>query len=53
VLDVYRRNKDLKPEGIAELNEAGRQLARVVADEIVETIDRIHPPATAGEGQRA
>jgi uncharacterized metal-binding protein len=34
VLDVFRRHKDLKPEGIAELNEAGRKLARVLAEEV-------------------
>lgn len=39
VLDLYREHKDLKPDGIAELNEAGRQLARVIAEEIVRTID--------------
>ena len=33
VLDVFRRHKDLKPEGIAELNEAGQKLARVLAEE--------------------
>src|ERR1017187_1739615 len=37
VLDVFRRYKDLKPEGIAELNEAGKKLARVIAAEISET----------------
>jgi uncharacterized metal-binding protein len=42
VLDAYRRYKDLKPEGIAELNEPGQQLARVVAGEIAETIDQVH-----------
>lgn len=39
VLDVFRRHKDLKPEGIAELNEAGRQLARVLAQEVAESLD--------------
>ena len=34
VLDVFRRHKDLKPEGIAELNEAGQKLARVLAEEV-------------------
>ena len=34
VLDVFRRHKDLKPEGIAELNEAGLKLARVLAEEV-------------------
>ena len=39
VLDVFRRHKDLKPEGIAELNEAGRRLARVLAEEVAESLD--------------
>ncbi len=39
VLDVFRRHKDLKPEGIAELNEAGRKLARVLADEVAAGLD--------------
>jgi uncharacterized metal-binding protein len=39
VLDVFRRHKDLKPEGIAELNEAGQKLARVLAEEVVESLD--------------
>ncbi len=39
VLDVYRRHKDLRPEGIAELNEAGRKLARVLAQEVAERLD--------------
>jgi uncharacterized metal-binding protein len=37
VLDVFRRHKDLKPEGIAELNEAGQKLARVLAEEASES----------------
>jgi uncharacterized metal-binding protein len=39
VLDVFRRHKDLKPEGIAELNDAGRKLARVLAEEVAESLD--------------
>ena len=39
VLDVFRRHKDLKPEGIAELNGAGRKLARVLAEEVAESLD--------------
>ncbi len=39
VLDVYRRYKQFKPQGIAELNEGGRQLARALADEIVAVVD--------------
>ena len=50
VLEVYRRHKDLRPEGIAELNEAGRKLARVLAEEVAATLDGIHQPIpTKGE----
>ncbi len=45
VLDVFRRHKDLKPEGIAELNEAGRKLARVLAEEVAESLDSGEQPA--------
>jgi uncharacterized metal-binding protein len=44
VLDVFRRHKDLKPEGIAELNEAGRKLARVLAEEVAESLDSTGQP---------
>ncbi len=51
VLDVYRRHKDIKPEGIAELNDAGLRLARVLAEEVAEKIDELAPPdAHDGEG---
>ncbi len=53
VLDVYRQHRDLKPDGIAELNDAGKQLARVIAEEIAETIDRVDASTTAGEGGHA
>jgi len=39
VLDVFRRHKELKPEGIAELNEAGVKLARALAEEVAESLD--------------
>ena len=39
VLDVYRRNRELKPQGIAELNEGGQQLAHAVAAEIAAIVD--------------
>jgi uncharacterized metal-binding protein len=41
VLDVYRRHKDLKPLGIAELNEGGQKLARVLAEEVTSMVDGI------------
>ncbi len=39
VLDVYRRYKQFKPQGIAELNEGGRQLAHALAQEIAQEVD--------------
>jgi hypothetical protein len=41
VLDVYRRNRELKPQGIAELNEGGQQLAHAVAEEIAVVVDEL------------
>ena len=41
VLDVYRRNKQFKPQGIGELNEGGLQLAKALADEVAATIDML------------
>jgi uncharacterized metal-binding protein len=46
VLDVYRRNRELKPAGIAELNEGGMLLAHAVAGEITAVVDEL----LAGEG---
>ena len=41
MLDVYRRNRELKPQGIAELNEGGMQLAHAVAEEIAAVVDDV------------
>ena len=41
VLDVYRSHKDLKPQGIAELNEGGLKLAHVLAEEVTNVVDGI------------
>ncbi len=41
VLDVYRRYKQFKPEGIAELNEGGRQLAHALATELAASVDAL------------
>ena len=49
VLDVYRRHKDLKPLGIAELNEGGKKLARVLAEEVTSMVDGIITGKKAGE----
>ena len=41
VLDVYRRYKQFKPQGISELNEGGQQLAQALADEIAIVVDEL------------
>jgi uncharacterized metal-binding protein len=51
VLDVFRRHRELKAEGIAELNDAGRKLAREMAQEIADTVDAIASAEAAG-GER-
>jgi uncharacterized metal-binding protein len=43
VLDVYRRYKQFKPQGIAELNEGGQQLAHALAEEIAQDVDALTP----------
>jgi uncharacterized metal-binding protein len=51
VLDVYRRYKQFKPQGIAELNEGGHQLAHALALEIGAAVDETlgqDAPATEG-----
>lgn len=48
VLDVYRRHKELKPAGIAELNEEGRKLARVLAEEVAGLVDELARGASPG-----
>jgi uncharacterized metal-binding protein len=40
VLDFYRKRRDLKPQGIADLNDGGLALARVLAEEIAAACDR-------------
>ncbi len=39
VLEVYRRHKQLKPQGIAELNQGGLELAQALAQEIVAALE--------------
>ncbi len=47
VLDVYRRYRQYKPQGIAELNQGGEQLARALAEEIAQLVDVL---TTGGDG---
>ena len=49
VLDVYRRYRQYKPQGIAELNEAGLELAGALAGEIAVVVDSL----TAGKSEES
>lgn len=51
VLDVYRQHKELKPEGISELNEEGRRLARVIAEGIASAVDELCAPDSPKGGE--
>lgn len=39
VLDVYRAHRELRPAGIAELNEGGKRLAAVLAEKVAALVD--------------
>jgi len=49
VLEVYRKYKQFKPQGIAELNQGGEQLARALADEIVQLVDELNTSCEGDE----
>ena len=40
-IDFFKKHNDLKPEGIAELNEAGKKLAALAADELADVVDEL------------
>jgi uncharacterized metal-binding protein len=49
VLDVCRQHRDLKPAGIAQLNEAGQKLAVLLAREVAGDVAAlVSAPAPAG-----
>jgi uncharacterized metal-binding protein len=41
VLDVFRRYRQFKPQGIAELDEGGKKLSWALAQEIGATVDTL------------
>jgi len=49
VLDVYRRYKQFKPQGIAELNEGGQKLAGALAGEVASLVDGLDPDGEGGQ----
>ena len=40
-IDFFKKHNDLKPEGIAELNDAGKKLAALAADELAVVVDEL------------
>ncbi|SPD76353.1 DGC domain protein [uncultured Desulfobacterium sp.] len=40
-IDFYKAHKELKPDGITELNDAGRRLAAVAAEELSQVVDAL------------
>jgi hypothetical protein len=44
VLEVYRRYREFKPQGIAELNEGGLKLADALAKEVDAAVDDLTAP---------
>jgi uncharacterized metal-binding protein len=49
MLDVYRRHRQFKPQGIAELNENGLQLARALANEISQLVGALDEDANGDQ----
>ncbi|MFZ2095999.1 MAG: putative zinc-binding protein [Anaerolineales bacterium] len=49
VLDVYRRYKQFKPHGIAELDEGGEHLAHALAVEIAQVVDELNAGIEGGK----
>ncbi|MEL7625792.1 MAG: putative zinc-binding protein [Anaerolineaceae bacterium] len=41
VLDFYRQNRELKPQGISQLNEGGKKLASVIAAAVDLVVDEL------------
>ncbi len=46
-INFYKAHKELKPEGIAELDENGKKLAALAADELAQAVDEL-----AGGGEK-
>ena len=50
VLEAFRRHRDLRPQGIAELNEDGEKLVATLAEEVVVEIDALTSRRGDGHG---
>jgi len=45
-MDVYRAKRQYKPQGISSLNEAGQQLARLLAEQVDAAVDKLTEEGT-------
>ena len=50
MLEAFRRHREFKPQGIAELNEGGQKLAQAVAEEVSAIVDSLPSAASAKGG---
>lgn len=41
VFDVYRTHKELKVRSVSDLGESGREMARILAEEIAAQVDKL------------
>lgn len=48
VVDAFRRHRDLKPQGIEELNDDGEKLAALLAQEIDAVVDELTHAGNGG-----
>jgi len=48
VFDVYRAHRELKVRSVSELGDAGREMARILAEEIAAKVDEL----TKDEGRK-
>ena len=54
MLEAFRRHREFKPQGIAELNEGGQKLAQAVAEEVSAVVEGLPLAApTKGGAQDA
>jgi uncharacterized metal-binding protein len=51
VLEVYRRYRQFKPQGIAELNEGGQKLAHALAEEVAAAVDVLSSGSREQKGE--
>ena len=50
MLDAFRRHREFKPQGIAELNEGGQKLAQAVAEELSAAVIAMPPVSSTQRG---